>query len=99
MEGALFQAGDTVTISIRASEDTLLARFQPSGLEFDPDEPARLEFDYLHADLDPDRESDVDIWKQEEAGDPWSEQDGDRDEDSDSCWSEVTSFTRYGMAI
>lgn len=99
MEGAAFASGDTVTISIQASSDTLLAKFAPAGLEFDSDAPAELEVSYLHAEYDPDLEEDIDLWKQESEGEPWYSVGEIQHLDIDVIQATLTSFTRYAMAI
>lgn len=105
--GALFQAGDTVTIRIQVAGDTLLADFGPDGLEFDPDEPAELTVSYFEADRDTDDdgeededfEDEIDLWRQEAPGEPWFRAGRLTDVELDEIEADITSFTRFAAAI
>ncbi|MFQ5689534.1 MAG: hypothetical protein ACE5HQ_04605 [Gemmatimonadota bacterium] len=105
--GALFQTGDTITIRVHVAADTLLARFEPSGLQFNPDEPAQLELSYVEADRDfdddgqddPELEGQIDLWRQEAAGQPWFRTGQIKDLELDEIEALLTSFTRYALAI
>lgn len=107
-DGTEFRPGDTVTITIRVTGDTILAEFEPSGLEFDPDEPAELEMHFGNADRDTDddgeddldeREDEVRLWRQEQPGDDWLQFSEQPDVTLDRIRAELTSFTRFAMAI
>lgn len=107
--GEEFADGDTVHITLQVAGDTLLAEFGPSGLEFDPEEPAELEMRWIEADRDTDddgeedlddREEDLDLWKQEQPGEQWQRLDAiAEDLELDRVEVEVRSFTRFAMAI
>lgn len=97
--GAAFAPGDTVTITISASADTLVAKFRPGGLQFDPDAPAELEVSYSGAEFDLESEEEIDLWKQENAGAPWFRVGELQDLELDVIEATLTSFTRYAMAI
>lgn len=107
MAGAAFQPGDTVTITLRLARDTLLADFGPSGLAFDPDQPAVLKLDYIGADRDtdddgeddPEFEDEIDLWRQEQPGDPWFRAGVVKDFELDEIEAEILSFTRFAAAI
>jgi len=107
MAGAAFQPGDTITISIHVSQDTLLAEFSPSGLKFDPNAPAELEMRWAEADRDfdddgsedPELEGDIDLWKQELAGQPWTRVGTVKDVSLEEVKAEVTGFTIWALAI
>lgn len=107
MAGAAFRPGDTVTIRIRASNDTLLADFEPDGLRFDPDAPAELELHYVEADRDtdddgeeePEFEDEVNLWRQERPGDPWFRVGEIKDFEDDGLEAFLESFTRFAAAI
>jgi hypothetical protein len=107
MAGALFQEGDTITIRIQIAEDRLLATLEPSGLQFDPFEPAELELRYPEADddydddgsPDPERETEIDLWRQENPGDPWTRVGDVKSEDEDKIEARLLSFSRYALAI
>lgn len=106
--GAAFQPGDTVHIRITVDDPALLrATFAPSGLEFSPSAPAELEFGYPEADRDydddgvedPELETEIDLWRQERAGDDWERVGDIKDFDLDEVEARLTKFSRYGLAI
>jgi len=107
MAGVLFQDGDTITIRIQLAENQLIATMEPSGLLFDPFEPAELELRYPEADddfdddgtPDPERETEIDLWRQEKPGDPWTRVGEVKSEDEDKIEARLLSFSRYALAI
>ena len=106
--GAFFQDGDTVTIRIQVDPTTLIVTLEPSGLQFDADEPAELELRYGNADDDydgdgapdpPENEAEIDLWRQENPGDPWTRVGKLKDAQLDRVRGDLTSFSRYALAI
>ena len=105
--GQTFADGDTITIRIRVDEAESLATLEPSGLEFEADRPAELELRYGNADddydedgdSDPELEDDIDLWRQEQVGDPWTRVGELKDADEDKIRAFLTSFSRYALAI
>lgn len=106
--GQLFADGDTITIRIQVDPARLIATMEPTGLEFDPDEPAELELRYRNADDDydedgapdpPESESEIDLWRQERPNDPWFRVGEIKDRDLDRVRARLTSFSRYALAI
>lgn len=106
--GALFQSGDTITIHIQVDPTSLIVTMEPSGLEFDPLEPAELELRYQNADDDydgdgspdpPENEEEIDLWRQENPGDPWTRVGELKDRELDRVRAELTGFSRYALAI
>lgn len=105
--GAVFGPGDTITISLRISPDTLKADFSPAGLRFNPDERAELEMRWIEADRDvdddgeeePEFEEEVDIWKQETPGDPYVRVGELKDFERDELRAFLDSFTIFAVAI
>ncbi len=105
--GQLFQDGDTITIRLHVETDTLLVQLEPTGLQFDLLEPAELELRYGNADddfdedgeSDPELEEDIDLWRQENPGDPWFRVGEIKDADQDRVRARLTSFSRYALAI
>lgn len=105
--GATFEPGDTVTITLRVSPDTLKADFSPSGLQFDAGEPAELEMRWIEADRDvdddgeeePEFEEEVDLWKQEAPGDPYVRVGELKDFERDELRAFLDSFTIFAVAI
>ena len=109
-DGTAFAEGDSIEITVTLSNDgRFLFDFQPSGLVFDPDEPARLKITYRGVDDDLDGDSDVDdddadlesrmrVWKQERAGEPWFPLGTLKVEDFDEIEGEITGFTGFCIA-
>ena len=106
--GQLFQDGDTVTIRLRIDPTLLIVTLEPSGLEFDPQEPAELEIRYGNADDDydddgtpdpPESEERIDLWRQEAVGAPWFRVGEIKDRELDRVRARLTSFSRYALAI
>lgn len=109
-DGSFFAPGDSVQITVTVSPDgRFLFDFQPSGLVFDPDHPARLEISYRRIDDDLDGDGDADeddddldarlrVWKQELPGTPWRAVGTVRLEDFDEIEGVITSFTGFCIA-
>jgi hypothetical protein len=106
--GALFAPGDTVHIRITVDDSTLFrATFAPAGLEFNPVVPAELEFHYPEADRDydedgledPELETEIDLWRQETAGEDWERVGDVKDFDLEEIQARLLKFSRYGLAI
>ncbi|MGE0442375.1 MAG: hypothetical protein AB7L66_02170 [Gemmatimonadales bacterium] len=82
-DGTPYQPGDSVLITLSlADADRLIVDFQPSGLTFDPNQPAELEFRMDQCDLDLNHDGVINnadkdllrssaIFRQETAADPW----------------------------
>jgi len=106
-QGALFQDGDTVSIRIQVAPEDIIATLEPSGLQFDPSEPAKLKLRYAESDDDidddgdddPELEVEIDMWRQENPGDPWFRIGTVKSEDLDEVEAELFGFSRYALAI
>lgn len=100
-DGTTFALGDSIEIFVRVEDAQLFrATFEPSGLRFNPLEPAELEFKYDEADLTfLDRETEFDLWRQELSGQPWERIGSVQIEDLDEIEAELLGFTRYALAI
>ena len=105
--GQPFTPGDTVWIRIVVDPQLLIATFEPSGLVFNPVEPAEIEIRYVNADddydddgdSDPELEVEIDLWRQENPGDEW-ERSGDlKDLETDRVRAFLDGFSRYGLGI
>lgn len=108
--GSFFADGDSILITVTLSPDgRFLFDFQPSGLQFDPEHPARLDITYRGVDDDLDGDGDVDgddddlesrlrVWKQERPGEPWFPIGTLHIEDFDEIEGEITSFTGFCIA-
>ena len=105
--GQDFAEGDTITIRIRIDDEQILAELEPSGLEFAASAPAELELRYGNSDddydddgeADPELESEIDLWRQEQLGEPWRRVGELKDADEDKIRAFLTSFSRYALAI
>ncbi len=100
-DGTLFALGDSIQIFVTVQDAQLFrVTLEPSGLQFNPQEPARLEFKYDEADVSfLGREMEFDIWRQELANQPWERIGSIQIEDLDEIEAELLSFTRYALAI
>ena len=99
-DGSSFADGDSVEIRVSVDPDLFLLRFEPSGLQFNPNEPAKLELDYDEAE--PEflaREGEIAMWRQEQAGDPWERIGTVQVEELDEIEALLTGFTRYALAV
>lgn len=109
-DGTPFADGEQIAISLHLDPELLAIEFEPSGLVFDPDAPARLELRYAEADGDYDEDGDedsddaeledeIDLWRQESPGDPWFRIGEIRDLDLDEVKARLFGFSRYALAI
>lgn len=108
-DGRVYQEGDSVLITVTVDPtNRIIVHFEPSGLIFNPSQPARLEMNYLKADDDIDNDGDHDshdedlearlgIWKQEQPGQPWMPQNSFRI-GGDEIEAQIYSFTGFAMA-
>ena len=110
-DGTPFARGDSILISVRLADlQHLKFEFQPSGLKFSNDHPARLRIEFAHADKDLDGNGVEDahdaqllatagIWKQETPSDPWIRQSGILHLEIDEIEANIFSFTGYALAF
>ncbi len=108
-DGTLFAEGDSILITVRVdTTDRFVFTMEPSGLVFDPDEPAELEVDFLRSERDLNGDgvvNDADealrrtlrIWKQERPGDPWFPL-GTVEVREDRLRADIDSFTGFALA-
>lgn len=109
-DGTLFQRGDSVLIRVEVAGDgRFLFDFQPSGLEFDPENAPRLRVTYraIGGDLDSDGDVDEDddalerelrLWRQEAPGELWFPIGVIKLEDVDEIDGEIFGFTGFAIA-
>jgi hypothetical protein len=107
-DGTLYQPGDSVLITVTVSNpDQFHFRFEPSGLQFNPNHPAELRISYKWADPDRngdgvvndlDRRFSFAVWRQEGTSDPWYRLRTERDEAVEEARADVLGFTGYALA-
>jgi len=108
--GSPFAEGDSVLITVRVDDaGRFLFDFQPSGLAFNPDEPAELKVWYLRSNpdlngdgvvdgLDAQFELDLSLWKQESSGAPFEKIGTVQLDEADEVEAEITTFTGFALA-
>jgi len=109
-DGSAFQTGDSIRITITVVDSAYFRfQFEPAGLQFSPDHPARLKVEYLHADHDFNEdgvqnaadttiEHILDMWKREGTTAPWFRIGSVKFEDLDEIDANILSFTEYAIA-
>ncbi len=99
-DGTAFAEGDSIEIFVTIDPELFLGNFEPSGLEFNPAEPARLELTYEEAEAEfLEREGEFDLWRQEAPGQDWVLVGTVQLEDFDEIEANLLSFTRYALAV
>jgi hypothetical protein len=108
-DGTTFQEGDSVLITVSVDAGgRFIFDFQPSGLVFNPDDPAELEINFTLADRDFNGDGVIDasdeqlkaqlsIWKQEVTNTPWLKLQTLRVRE-DEIRADVTGFTGFACA-
>jgi hypothetical protein len=106
-DGSAFQTGDSILITITIVDPTrFLFQFEPAGLQFSPDHPARLKVRYLQAehDFNEDGVEDsadstiehvLDMWRREGPTADWFRIGSVKFEDLDEIAANIRSFTEY----
>lgn len=109
-DGSAFQTGDSILITITVVDATrFLFRFEPSGLQFDPEHPARLKIRYKFSNHDfnddgtTDSDDDaiehlLDMWRREGTTSPWFRVGSVKFEESDEVDANILSFSEYALA-
>lgn len=113
-DGTPFVAGDSIEITLKATGDSVLFDFQPSGLKFNPLHPAVLKIEYGHAGgtggegdynddgvvnaADSTVESELAIWVQEVLGGAYSQITSIRIEEFNEIEANVLGFSRYAVS-
>lgn len=108
--GIPFAAGDSVLITVRVVDVTkILFEAEPSGLTFNPAEPAELKIHYNHADHDFNEDGTVDalddqiksqlaIWRQEALTDPFIRLGSVNVEGLEEINADILGFSRFAIA-
>ncbi|HXE57669.1 MAG TPA: hypothetical protein VNK43_06685 [Gemmatimonadales bacterium] len=109
-DGSPFGAVDSIRVTLRVVDPAVFqVELEPSGLAFNPLEPAELKFHYNHADYDFDDDDDVDeedlalegrltIWRQERPGDPFVRLSSLLQVEIDEVEAELLGFSRYAIS-
>jgi hypothetical protein len=109
-DGTPFAQGDSILITVRVVDPAqMLFEMEPSGLTFDPAEPAELKIHYDQAggDLNDDGvvdaeddsiENTMGIWRQESPGDPFVRVGTAVVKDLEEAEAELLGFSRYALA-
>ena len=109
-DGTAFQAGDSILISVTVLDaQRFVFDFQPAGLRFSPDHPARLKIEYAHSDHDYDGDgsitpadstirSELDLWKNDPPSTMWFKQGGVNFESLEDLDANILSFSQYAVA-
>ena len=109
-DGTKFADGDSVLITIRVVDPARsLFELEPSGLQFSPQDPARLRIRYQRVDTDLNADGKVDvadvqlestlaIWRQETLGDPFVRLGTVLLKDLDEAEATLEGFSRYALA-
>jgi hypothetical protein len=109
-DGTPFAAGDSVRITVRVVDVTkILFEAEPSGLTFNPAEPAELKIHYSHADHDFNEDGSIDvfdaqlksrlaIWRQETLTDPFLRLGSVNAEGLEEINADILGFSRFAIA-
>lgn len=109
-DGSAFAVGDSVLITVRVVDPVrMVFEFQPSGLRFSAESPARLRIEYGEADDDIDGDGDIDdrdqsletqlaIWRQEAPGQLWHKVASVVFEDLEEVEGDIFGFSGYALA-
>ena len=109
-DGTKFADGDSVLITIRVVDPARsLFELEPSGLQFSPQDPARVRIRYQRVDTDLNADGKVDvadvqlesslaIWRQETLGDPFVRLGTVLLKDLDEAEATLEGFSRYALA-
>jgi hypothetical protein len=109
-DGSSFAVNDSILITITMTDlSRLIFDFQPSGLRFNSQRPAQLKIHYENADHDFDEDGDEDdrdlllegafnIWRRENATQPWFPLGSIRHLEIDEVEADIFGFTNHALA-
>lgn len=109
-DGTAFLPGDSILITVTVLDATrFLYQFEPSGLTFSADHPARLKVKYFHCehDFNGDGVEDAEdvriegllgIWERSGTGAPWFRLAAVQFEELDELDANIPSFTEHAVA-
>ena len=109
-DGTPFQLGDSILITVTVPDTTRFDFvFSPTGLQFDPQDPARLhiEYNYANHDFNGDGQHDagddharsiLNVWRREPADTVWTSQGATNSEEFEELETAILSFSHYAVA-
>jgi hypothetical protein len=109
-DGAAFQTGDSILITLTVVDSTrFLFQFEPAGLVFNPEHPARMKVRYLEANHDFDDDGDLDaaddaiervldLWRRESPGALWFRIGSVKFEHLDELDANILMVSEYAVA-
>ncbi len=109
-DGTAFQVGDSILITVTVIDSTRFRfQFEPAGLVFNPEHPARLRIRYFDANHDFDEDGDLDaaddaiehvldLWRREGISAPWFRVGSVKFEELDELDANILSFSEYAVA-
>ena len=109
-DGTPFAAGDSIQIMVTVVDPKqFLFDFQPSGLQFNPSDPARLKVEYHYADPDFNGDGSVDsgdaeiegllfLWRREPPDSLWVKTAAVKSVELEQFDADVLGFSQYAVA-
>jgi hypothetical protein len=109
-DGSSFQPGDSILITVSAPDTNKFDFvFSPSGLQFNPADPARLhiEYNYSNHDFNGDGHHDTEddharsllnVWRREPPDTLWTRQGATNTEEFEELEAAIFSFSHYAVA-
>jgi hypothetical protein len=99
-DGTPFAMGECIQITMALDDPAqVLVRLEPSGLRFNPAQPARLKLDYGEAEgVDSTVEAQISIWRQETAGAAFVKVGSAVLKDLNEVEASLFGFSRYALA-
>lgn len=108
-DGTVFADSDSILITIKADTSKFIFTFGPTGLTFDPLDPARLHIAFNEANQDFNEDgvvnsadsvvkSKLQFWRREPTDTSWKSLTSLVLEETDEIEGNITSFTEYAVA-
>jgi hypothetical protein len=109
-DGSAFQVGDSILITVTVVDTArFLFQFEPSGLRFNPEHPARLKVKYFNGEHDFNGdgvedaddaaiETVLDLWRRTGPGALWFKIGAVKFEELDELDANILSFSDYSIA-
>lgn len=108
-DGSMFGQSDSILITIKADTAKFIFTFGPSGLTFDPLNPARLHIQFNEANPDYNDDGVVNLsdsvakaklqlWRREPNDTAWTSLSSLLIQETDEIEGNITSFTEYAVA-